>query len=114
MSKSGNILDISNRNLLLFYPWYIQLIDCNILLIWVVKEICHELPTNINNNEYKDNKCSVSLPNGLSQGSDLPNLNSNTFKVESIDQTETESPMQNGEESSGPEQVGSDSDSSDE
>ena len=32
-----------------------------------------------------DNNCSVSLPNGLCHGSDLPNLNSNTSKVESID-----------------------------
>ncbi len=72
------------------------------------------LPTNINNNEYNNNNCSVSLPNGLCHGSDLPKLNSTTSKVESIDQTEAESPIQNNEESSGPEQVGSGSDSSDE
>ena len=72
------------------------------------------LPTNINNNEYKDNNCSVSLPNGLCHGSDLPNVNSNTSEVESINQAESGSPIQNSEESSGPEQVGADNDSSDE
>ena len=72
------------------------------------------LPTNINNNEYNNNNCSVSLPNGLCHGSDLPNVKSNTSELESIDQTEAESPIQNDEESSGLELVGSDNDSSDE
>ena len=72
------------------------------------------LPTNINNNEYNNNNCSVSLPNGLCYGSDLPNLNSNALQVESIDQTGHGSPIQKSEESSGPEAGGSDNESSDE
>ncbi len=71
------------------------------------------LPININNNEYNHNNCSVSLPNGLCHGSNLPNLSSNASKVESIDQTETESPIQKDVESISPEQIGSESVSSD-
>ncbi|TVP40423.1 NosD domain-containing protein, partial [Candidatus Nitrosocosmicus arcticus] len=70
-------------------------------------------PVNINNNEYDYNTCNVSIPDGLCYGGHLPILNTNASKVESIDQTEIESPIQKDGASSDQKQIGSDNESSD-